>query len=166
MEKFVEMWEEADRTKYTDQEIFNKVVTIQRHWRGYVVRQQLKRKSHTVERLQQQVRARRELKAKRNERRIAKNEIKFKLLLVHRRQQRQRNCQMLELIEILPADQLPTFEERQREYAATLVKAAWRGYRVRRQLDAVRRRVVEIRAAKKIQLAVCNSFFLSQTNRF
>lgn len=130
------------------------MVTIQRHWRGYAARKSLRRQNEAFARLQRHIRARTLRRHEATERRMAENELKFQLVLAHRREQRRRKCELLELIEILPAHQLPAFMERQREQATLTIQTQWRGLRTRRWYARQRQAAVEERAARRIQFAV------------
>lgn len=135
-------------------EIYKRVVTIQRHWRGFAERKRLRRLNQTLASFQLKYRARREMNERRAQRRLAEQELKFQLVLAHRRRQRQRKCELAELIQILPADQIALFEERQRDYAATIIQSCFRGYRQRRAFMATRQNAIEKRAAITIQTTV------------
>lgn len=124
-------------------------MTIQRHWRGYAVRKRLRQRETATVTIQKQLRAYRERKQDRANKQEVENELKFQLVLAHRRRQRQRHLEMLELISILPADQLAAFEERHRDYAATVIQSAYRSYRVRRLLGGLN----TLKVAKKRRLA-------------
>lgn len=129
-------------------------MTIQRHWRGYAARKALRRQNEVFARLQRRIRSRNAGKQEQTERRLAENELKFQMMLQHRREQRQRKCELIELIEILPAHELPLFFDRQREEATVTIQTYWRGLRTRRWYARVRQEVVENRAARVIQYAV------------
>lgn len=85
---------------------------------------------------------------------MAQDELKFQLLIEHRRRQRQKKMQLCDLIEVLPPNQIEPFLERQREHSATLIQAVWKGYRTRKMLKATKEEAVRIRAAIIIQQGV------------
>jgi hypothetical protein len=129
-------------------------VLIQRHWRGYAERQRLRRLNQTFARMQQKYRAQKRANEKRKQKRLAQDELKFKLMLEHRRRQRQRKVDLIELMEILPPNQIEPFMERQREFAARTIQACFRGYKERKQMANIKKNAIEYKAAVKIQLAV------------
>ena len=103
---------------------------------------------------QRKYRKRRSKEEKQKQLKMAKSELQFQLVLEHRRKQRARKVEMLELLEILPAHKIEGYLEKQREYSATVIQANWRGYRARRMFEERRGEVVRDRAAVKIQREV------------
>jgi hypothetical protein len=131
-------------------------VTIQRHWRGYAVRKRLRERETATVTIQKNLRAYRERKEDRANKQQVENELKFELMLAHRRRQRQRHLEMLELISVLPADQLAAFEERRREYAVTVIQSAYRSYLVRRRLGGLNAlKVAKIQHQAAIIIQTC-----------
>ncbi len=88
------------------------------------------------------------------QKKLVEEELKFQLLLDHRRKQRQRKIEMAQLIEIIPSNQIEKYFERQREYSATIIQACYRGYRQRKVIPEIRDRMEKFRAAVCIQRAV------------
>ncbi len=139
---------------------------IQKIWRGYVARRRLQRANKAFAKLQQKYRAKRQIEEKKKQLKMAKDEIRFQLMLEHRRRQRQKKIQMLEIIEILPPNQIELYLENQREYSAKLIQANYRGYRVRKDFQILRRQLIMNKAAIKIQRAVFISHFIININLF
>lgn len=127
---------------------------IQKTWRGHMERKRLKKANKSFAKFQQNYRARRELEEKFKQQKMAKDELRFQLVLEHRRKQRQKKMEMLELLEILPADQIENYLEKQRQYSATVIQAFYRGYRVRKDFNKNRVQIIQTKAATKIQRAV------------
>jgi hypothetical protein len=85
--------------------------------------------------------------------RLLAEELRFQLLLEHRRKQRKHKLDQLELLKILPADQIEKYLDRQRHFSATLIQACYRGYRERIKLAKHRESIMRERAAVCIQRA-------------
>ena len=117
-------------------------------------RLRLRKMNKSFARLQQNFRARQILDSKRRERQMANDELRFQLLLEHRRKQRQRKVDMIELLEILPPDQIGKYFEKQRDYSARIIQANYRGYRQRKLFNQQREEIRENRAAICIQRQV------------
>lgn len=135
-------------------ELYDKVVLIQKHWRGYVARKKLKKMNASFATFQRKYRARRAAKEKAQEVKLAKDELKFQLILKHRRMQRLRKVQLFELIDILPSNQIVPFMEKQREYSATIIQACFRGYMQRKKYQRMIEQRRVIKAVVCIQRAV------------
>ena len=127
---------------------------IQKTWRGHMERKRLKKANRSFAKFQQNYRAKREREEKAKQQKAAKDELRFQLVLEHRRKQRQKKMEMLELLEILPADQIENYLEKQRQYSATVIQSFYRGYRARKDFDKNRLNIIQTRAAIKIQRAV------------
>jgi hypothetical protein len=152
--EFVGLWENAYASRLTDNELDRRATLIQKTWRGYRTRTRLARLNKLVARVQRAYRAKRErAESARVERRV-REDLKFELLLQHRRAQRERRIRHAALVDILPADELDNYMERERERSAVLIQARYRGYSVRRKLGHVRAKLVEFKAAACIQRAV------------
>jgi hypothetical protein len=83
-----------------------------------------------------------------------KNELKFNLILEHRRKQKKRKLDLMQLIEILPPHQIAAFFEKQMEHAATKIQAFYRGFIERRLFKANKEVMIRRKAAIIIQKAV------------
>lgn len=127
---------------------------IQKTWRGYQERKRLRKLNEGFSKFQKIYQAKREVKDKRKQKQMARDELKFQLVLEHRRRQRQKKVKLLELLEILPADKIEDYLEKQRQYSATKIQAGFRGYRARKELTKHREEILRERAAVKIQRAV------------
>ena len=110
--------------------------------------------SKSFAKFQKIYRAKKELNERKRQKKLANNDLKFQLMLEHRRRQRQRNIKMRELLEILPPNQIESFFEKQREEATIKIQAAFRGYRERKILGNKRQYLIENKAATSIQRAV------------
>ena len=121
-------------------------------------RKQLKQANKAFSKFQLNYRAKKEVIEKKKLKRQAEDELKFQLLLEHRRRQRQRKIEMVELLHILPPNQIERYLEKQREYSAKIIQANFRGYRQRKVFHSVRVKAVKIKAAICIQRAVINVY--------
>lgn len=110
--------------------------------------------------LQQAYRSHLEKKEKKRTKKMADDELRFQLMLKHRRRQRQRQIKMANLIEILPANKIETYMERLREDSAKIIQATWRGYRTRKIMVETRETMIRNKAARKIQASVIKLFYL------
>jgi hypothetical protein len=117
-------------------------------------RKRLKKLNDGFAQFQKKYRARRTLEEKKKQMSKARDELQFQLMLEHRRKQRQRNIQLLELLEVLPAHKIENFLEKQREYSATVIQAGWRGYKARKEFNKQKEAIKRHRAAVKIQREV------------
>ncbi|RNA11417.1 IQ calmodulin-binding motif-containing [Brachionus plicatilis] len=104
--------------------------------------------------LQKAYRSHLEKREKVRTKKMADDELRFQLMIKHRRRQRQRHIKLSNLIEILPANKIDKFMERQREDSAKIIQASWRGYRTRKNLVQTRQILIQNKAARKIQIAV------------
>ncbi|CAF0736431.1 unnamed protein product [Brachionus calyciflorus] len=152
--EFKEMFEDAEKSKMTDQFMYDQALVIQKVWRGYKARKSLKEKMSKVTTLQKAYRNRLAKKETDKAKKMADDELRFQLLILHRRKQRQKQVQLAELIEILPANKIDWFMEKQREDAAKRIQALWRGYQVRKNFQKSKQKMIRIRAVVKIQTAV------------
>ena len=150
LKEFTVVFESAHASQITDQERYNKAVCIQKHWRGFMSRKRLKRSNAEFAQLKQVE----EREQQKREQAKAHDELRFQLLLEHRRQQRHRKVQLMQIIEILPANQIETYFERQRIYSIQVIQAAFRGFIARRKLKQTRDQMLRVRAAISIQQAV------------
>ena len=117
-------------------------------------RKRLKKANRAFSNFQHKYRFKKQQEQEDKEKRIAEDELKFQLLLEHRRRQRQRKLEMVELLEILPANEIEKYLERQREYSAVMIQSYFRGYRQRKVFNQVKDNAIRIRAAVCIQRAV------------
>jgi hypothetical protein len=113
-------------------------ILIQKTWRGYSTRKHV----HRIN--------------KQNH-----DELKFQLLLEHRRNQRKRKIELLEIIEILPPDQIEEYIQKQRHFSAKMIQANFRGYLQRKKLSKLKQQQQQHKAAVTIQRGVLNFQFLS-----
>lgn len=150
---FNNAWDGAYKSRITNQELDEKAIMIQKTFRGYMDRKRLKKANKGMAKFQKSYRAKKELENKKKHQQAAKDELQFQLLLQHRRKQRQRKMEMLELLEILPAYQIEEYLEKQREYSARIIQANFRGYLARKKFAKKRQEIVRERAAVKIQRA-------------
>jgi hypothetical protein len=157
--EFQNAWNGAYQARITNAEIDEKAIMIQKTWRGYQARKRLKKLNEAFSKFQKIYQAKRECKDKKKQQQMARDELKFQLVLEHRRRQRQKKMQLLELLEILPADKIEDYLERQRHYSATKIQASFRGYRARKELANHREQILRTRAAIKIQRAVILCLF-------
>jgi myosin heavy subunit len=152
--EFQDAWNGAYQARVTNAEIDEKAMIIQKTWRGYQERKRLRKLNEGFSKFQKIYQAKREFKDKRKQKQMARDELKFQLVLEHRRRQRQKKVKLLELLEILPADKIEDYLEKQRQYSATKIQAGFRGYRARKELTKHREEILRERAAVKIQRAV------------
>lgn len=124
---------------------------IQKIWRGYKERKNLKKLNKSFAIFQKKYRNHKRADDEKKQKKIAFDELRFQLMLQHRRKQRQRNIQMLELLEILPPNQIEIYMDKQREYSARLIQANYRGYRQRKLFDKNKAEIIQYKAAVKIQ---------------
>ncbi len=134
----------------------NNATLIQKTWRGYIARKRLKKLNKSFAKLQNKYRARKNLESEKKQKKLALDELRFQLMLEHRRKQRQRNIKMMELIEILPPNQIEKYMEKQREYSAVIIQANFRGYRERKLLEKKKDIMIKTKAAIYIQRWVFN----------
>ncbi len=134
----------------------NNATLIQKTWRGYIARKRLKKLNKSFAKLQNKYRARKNLESEKKQKKLALDELRFQLMLEHRRKQRQRNIKMMELIEILPPNQIEKYMEKQREYSAVIIQANFRGYRERKLLEKKKDIMIKTKAAIHIQRWVFN----------
>ena len=133
---------------------YNRAIVIQKHWRGYVARKQLQKTSRAFALFQRKYRARKEREEEQRVKRLADEELRFQLLLKHRRQQRQRKINLMHVLEILPPGQISAYFDRQREYSARIIQSTFRGYRERKRFAQTRTYAIQAKAAICIQQAV------------
>ena len=131
-----------------------KAITIQRTWRGYSTRRRLEKADKAFKKLHQKFRAKKEVEEEERLKKMAADELKFQLLLEHRRRQRRGKQEMISIIEILPPNQIERYLEKQREYSARLIQANYRGYLQRKKLNMNMNNRVKNDAAVCIQRAV------------
>jgi hypothetical protein len=143
----------------SDQELDKKATLIQKTWRGYLIRKKLRRRNEAMAKFHQKYRQRKQMEEDKKQKLAVEQELRFQLLLEHRRKQRQRNVDMLELLEILPANQIDKYYEKQRDYSATVIQAWYRGCKTRQLMKTVKKDAKEIKAAICIQRAVCLIFY-------
>ena len=127
---------------------------IQRVWRGYQARKELREKNSKIKLLQRVYRNRQEKRDQEQAKKVAEDELRFQLMLKHRRKQRQKQMELAALIDILPANKIDSYMEKQREYSAKIIQATWRGHRVRKNFHKSRQNMIQFRAAVTIQTAV------------
>ena len=152
--EFVSVWESAYASRLTDDELDRQATLIQKRWRGYRTRTRLARLNKMVLRVQRAYRDKCERnESERVERRV-RDDLKFELMLQHRRAQRERSVRTAALIDILPAEEIDEYMEHEQERSATLIQAHYRGYRARKKLVHVRAKLIEYKAAACIQRAV------------
>ena len=142
----------------------NNATLIQKTWRGYVARKRLKKLNKSFSKLQNKFRANRNLEMEKKQKKLASDELRFQLMLEHRRRQRKRNIKMLEIIEILPPNQIENYMEKQREYSAVIIQANFRGYRERKILEKKKDHMIKTKAAIRIQRWVLNNLQLACIN--
>ncbi len=155
MHEFQKIWQEGFNRKVSDQEMDKKATLIQKTWRGYLVRKKLRRHNEAMAKFHQKYRQRKQIEEEKKQKLAIEHELRFRLLLEHRRKQRQRNVEMLELLEILPANQIDKYYEKQRSYSATIIQAWYRGCKTRQLMKGVKNKAKEIKAVICIQQAVC-----------
>ena len=119
-----------------------------------MTRVRIRKVNEAFAKFQQKFRAKRQRDNDLRQRENARHELRFQLVLEHRRKQRQRKMEMLELLEILPPGQIESYLEKQREYSAKLIQANFRGYLSRKQFQNERIQLMRTRAAVQIQRAV------------
>ncbi len=151
---FLDQFNRANRTRLTDQELHNKAIVIQAHWRGYAMRKRLRKANQAFAKLQQEYRQKKAEQEMQKQKQLAEEELKFQLLLRHRREQRERKVQLMQIIEILPLNQIEAYFERQREYSAKLIQSAYRGYRKRKAFAQQKDHLIRAKAAILIQQSV------------
>ena len=120
----------------------------------------MKKADRAFAKFHRQLRKKKEKLLDDKQKKLAEEELKFQLLLDHRRKQRQRKIEMAQLIEIIPSNQIDKYFEKQREYSATLIQASYRGYKQRKLMPEIRDKMEKFKAAVCIQRAV---FFLFYT---
>ena len=117
-------------------------------------RKKLEKAHKSFSKFQLKYRARKEIDEKRKAKRQAEDELRFQLLLEHRRRQRQRKLDMVELIKILQPNQIEKYLEKQREQSALIIQANFRGYRERKLFNLIKNDKIKIKAVVCIQRAV------------
>jgi hypothetical protein len=85
---------------------------------------------------------------------IAQSELKFQLALQHCRKLRKRNLTMAELIQIVPANEIEKYLQKQKENAAVTIQSNYRGYLARKIFGQKKEQVEQYKAAVCIQRAV------------
>lgn len=134
--------------------MYQQAAIIQKTWRGYKCRKEMRDKADKTKILQKAYRSHLEKKERARTKKMVDDELRFQLMLKHRRIQRQRNIKLANLIEILPANKIDIFMERLREDSAKIIQATWRGYQTRKKMSQTRQILIQTKAAKKIQAAV------------
>jgi hypothetical protein len=124
---------------------------IQKVWRGYSERKRLKKINQSFAKLQNKFRAKKQVEDMKKQKKMALDELRFQLMLEHRRKQRQRNIKMLELLEILAPNQIEKYLDKQREYSACIIQANYRGYIQRKLFQKNKEQIVMNKAAVEIQ---------------
>ncbi len=124
-----------------------------------MTRVRMRKVNQAFAKFQQKYRSKRLRDNDKKQRENARNELRFQLVLEHRRKQRQRKMELLELLEVLPPSQIESYFEKQREYSAKLIQANFRGYLSRKKFRNERIQLVRTRAAVHIQRTVILDFF-------
>ena len=93
-------------------------------------------------------------KLEQEQRALVEQELNFKLAIEHVRKVRQHKLNKAELLEIVPANQLERFMQKERERAAVIIQSAFKGYLVRKNMNAHKFYMKHYRAAVCIQRAV------------
>ena len=122
-------------------------------------RKKLEKAHKSFSKFQLKYRAKKEMNEKRKAKRQAEDELRFQLLLAHRRRQRQRKLEMIELIKILQPNQIEKYLEKQREHSALIIQANYRGYRQRKIFNSIKDDKIKIKAVICIQRAVIKKEF-------
>jgi hypothetical protein len=131
---------------------------IQKTWRGYISRKQLRKVNSAISKFQKSFRLKTELKKEYKEKEAERNELGFQLAIEHRRKLRQNKLNMAELLQILPASQIEKYFEKQRINAAIRIQATYRGYRHRKTFYQEKFQIIRNKAAVCIQRAVRKLF--------
>jgi hypothetical protein len=118
------------------------------------VRKKLKAANKSFSQFQKKYRKRKEVESDRKNKEMLEDELKFFLLLEHRRKQKQRKLDLMQLIEILPSLKIGAYFEKQKEDAAKKIQAFYRGYRERKMFQSKRESLIQRKAAIVIQQAV------------
>jgi len=160
--QFNSAYDGAYNNRVTNQELDQKAIIIQKTWRGHMDRKRLRKINESFAQFQKKYRARRTLEEKKNQMTKARDELQFQLMLEHRRKQRQRKIEMLELMEVLPAYKIEDYLEKQREYSAIVIQAGWRGYKTRKEfykkIEDIRRNRAAVKIQRKV-LTLMSCFF-------
>ena len=122
-------------------------------------RKKLKKVHKSFSKFQLKYRAKKEVGEKKKLKKQVEDELKFQLLLDHRRRQRQRKIDMVEILQILQPNQIENYLEKQREYSATVIQSNYRGYRHRKLLSSIKDTKIKIKSAICIQRAVIMIYF-------
>ncbi len=118
------------------------------------MRKKLKAANKSFSQFQKKYRKRKEVESDRKNKEMLEDELKFFLLLEHRRKQKQRKLDLMQLIEILPSLKIGAYFEKQKEDAAKKIQAFYRGYRERKMFQSKRESLIQRKAAIVIQQAV------------
>ena len=119
-----------------------------------MTRVRMRKVNQAFTKFQQKFRAKRQRDNDKKQRENARNELRFQLVLEHRRKQRQRKMELLELLEVLPSSEIESYFEKQREYSAKLIQANFRGYLSRKKFQNERIQLMRTKAAVQIQRTV------------
>lgn len=130
-------------------------------WRGYRSRMALKKANEAFSKFQVSYRRKKEEADDEKQYQMAQSELKFQLALQHCRKLRKRNLTMAELIQIVPANEIDKYLQRQKENAVITIQAYYRGYIQRKKLNQKRETVEQFRAAVCIQRTVKTKTFKS-----
>lgn len=121
-------------------------------------RKKLEKAHKSFSKFQLKYRAKKEVNEKRKAKKLAEDELRFQLLLEHRRKQRQRKLEMVELIKILQPNQIEKYLEKQREQSALVIQANYRGYRQRKLFNLIKHDKIKLKAVICIQRTVIHFF--------
>jgi hypothetical protein len=135
-------------------EMDDKIVKIQATWRGYILRKRLKIANNSLSIFHKKYRLKKEAEKGRKSKIRIEDDLKFYLLLEHRKKQRQQKIDMMQIIEILPPFQIKAFFEKQKQESATKIQAFYRGYMERKLFVIKKEKLIQEKAATLIQRAV------------
>ncbi|KAL2088191.1 hypothetical protein ACEWY4_017019 [Coilia grayii] len=127
---------------------------IQAAWRAHQTRRRLKKLPRAITCLQRSFRERKRREEERVERRRAEEDLRLQLQLRRQTANRLFRQKQLQLIELLPADQVKRYLGEVERQAALVIQRVWRGHRDRRSLQQRKYHLQRHRAAITIQRAV------------
>ncbi|XP_036401741.1 IQ calmodulin-binding motif-containing protein 1 [Megalops cyprinoides] len=139
--------------KHSSEERVKAACVIQAAWRSFQTRRRLKKLSKAVSTLQRSFRERRRQQEEQSQRRRAEEELRHQVLLRRQRALREFRQRQLQLLEIVPADQVDRYLSDLELKAAVVIQKVWRGHRERRNFLQQKQELRQFKAAVTIQRA-------------
>ncbi|KAF7207137.1 IQ calmodulin-binding motif-containing protein 1 [Nothobranchius furzeri] len=132
---------------------------IQATWRSYQTRRRVKNLNRAVSMLQRRYRSRKRHEQEQQEAQRQKEELKYQVCVRRQQARRSFHQRQLQLLQLLPPEQVQPYLEECKRRAAIVIQSFWRGFRERRRYKntlrhALRQKDIQEQAARTLQRAV------------